>query len=75
MPTIAYHYRDIWGRDITVDENYVKDGYVQRRTFKPQYLDEIEYYMQMMIVGSNKIGQLHLSDGKLSVCASTSCLC
>ena len=39
VPTIAYHYRDIWGRDITVDENYVKDGYVRHHAFKPGDLD------------------------------------
>ena len=30
VPAIAYKYRDIWGEHISMNENFAKEGYVQR---------------------------------------------
>ena len=65
VPTVAYEFRDIWGEEVLANKKYVKDGYVQRRAFKPEDLIKIEYHMRMILVASNRIGKLHICRGQL----------
>ena len=65
VPAIAYEYKDLWGEHIRVNEKFAKEGYVQRRAFKPKDLELIEYYMRMMIVSSGQYGKICNRGGKL----------
>ena len=71
VPAIAYKFCDIWDEDVVINENYVKDGYVQHCALKPKDLEQIEYHMRMILAGSNRVGKLHVLQGWLLPHTST----
>mmetsp|Transcript_26786 Transcript_26786/g.57559 ORF Transcript_26786/g.57559 Transcript_26786/m.57559 type:complete len:134 (+) Transcript_26786:575-976(+) len=62
--TVAYEFSDdVWAGVTATEEEYMQYGVAHFRPFKFGDLERIEYYMRMMIVGSNKYGRFVLLDG------------
>ncbi len=63
VPSIAYPFRDKWGKGIRVDKKYVRESYVMQRAFSPEDMVYIESIMRLMIVSCNQYGKLCIING------------
>ena len=54
VPSLAYQFRDHWGKGIRVGEQFVRKGYVLRRAFTPKDITYIEDIMHLMIASCNR---------------------
>ena len=59
--SIAYRFRDHWGKGIRVEEKFVREGYVLRRAFTPKDIA----YIEVMIVSCDRYSKLSIIDGVL----------
>ena len=63
--------KNFWGKEVRVDEKFVREGYVSRRAFTSKDISYIENIMRLMIVSCNRYGKLSIFDGVLAPHFST----
>jgi len=59
--SIAYRFRDHWGKGIRVEETFVREGYVLHRAFTPKDIA----YIEVMIVSCDRYSKLSIINGVL----------